>query len=270
MNDHAIGVFDSGLGGLTVLQALADLLPHEDLIYLGDTARYPYGPKPDDELKRYSLQIAEFLVQRRVKMIVIACNSATAAARDLLRDRFEVPIIGVVEPGVRAAIRASRSNRVGVIGTQMTADSRIYERTAERLRAGLDVTVMACPGFVELVESGETESAWAHQLVRATLEPLSRRDIDALVLGCTHYPLLARTIKDVVGRGVTLVSSADETAFEVRSILERTGWGTHDRTRDGRRTFYTTGEAATFRRLGERFLGYGLADVRAHRWDEER
>ncbi|HEX9888087.1 MAG TPA: glutamate racemase [Nitriliruptorales bacterium] len=267
MNDHAIGVFDSGLGGLTVLQALADLLPHEDLIYLGDTARYPYGPKPDEELKRYSTQIAEFLVEQGVKMIVIACNSATAAARDLLRDRFEVPIIGVVEPGVRAAVKASRTGRVGVIGTQMTADSRIYERTSDRLRTGLDVTTLACPGFVELIEAGDTESERAHDVVRAGLGPLQEHDIDALVLGCTHYPLLARTIKDVAGRHVVLVSSADETAFEVRSILERTGWAAHDRTRTGRRTYFTTGDPATFRRLGQRFLGYELVDVRAHRWE---
>jgi glutamate racemase len=267
VNDHAIGVFDSGLGGLTVQQALADLLPHEDLIYVGDTARYPYGPKPDDELQRYAVQIAAFLVGHGVKMIVIACNSATAAARDLLRDRFEVPIIGVVEPGVRAAVKATATGRVGVIGTQMTAGSRIYERTSQRLRTGLDLTTLACPGFVELVESGDTDSQLARDVVRARLEQLKAHDIDTLVLGCTHYPLLARTIKEVVGRRVTLVSSADETAFEVRGILERAGWGAHDRTRTGSRTYFTTGDPATFKCLGERFLGFELTDVRAHRWD---
>lgn len=266
MNDRPIGVFDSGLGGLTVLQALADLLPDEDLVYLGDTARYPYGPRSAEELQRFSLEIADFLVDQGVKMIVVACNSATAAALDLLRETYDIPIIGVVEPGVRAAQKVTVTGQVGVIGTQMTADSRIYEHTAESLRAELELTTLACPGFVELVEAGETRGPRARQVVGDRLRHLADHDIDVLVLGCTHYPLLARVIKDHVGRGVTLVSSADETAFEVRDILERTGWireaaGTH-----GTRVFHTTGDPARFRDLGERFLGTPLADVRAHAW----
>lgn len=265
MNDHPIGVFDSGLGGLTVLQAMADLLPQEHLIYLGDTARYPYGPRPADELQRYAFQIADLLLEHGVKMIVVACNSATAAALEALRERYDVPIIGVVEPGVRAAVKVSRSGRAAVIGTQITADSRIYERTAETLRSGLELTVQACPGFVELVEAGETEGGRAMRVVSGQLAALDDADVDTLILGCTHYPLLARTIKEVVGRDVVLVSSADETAFEVRSILERTGWS-RDADTPGRRTFLTSGDPTTFRRLGERFLGYPLEDVRAHTW----
>lgn len=268
MNDRPIGVFDSGLGGLTVLQALADLLPDEHLVYLGDTARYPYGPKSREELQRYSVQIADFLLAEGVKMIVIACNSATAAALDLLRETTDVPIIGVVEPGVRAAQKVSTTGRVGVVGTQITADSKIYEHTAEHLRTGLDLTTLACPGFVELVEGGDTTGPRADAVVGARLAELAEHDIDVLVLGCTHYPLLARTIKDHVGRQVTLVSSADETAFEVRDILERTGWMREPSGTPGRRTFFTSGDPVRFRELGERFLGFELADVRSHHWPD--
>ncbi|MDX1658842.1 MAG: glutamate racemase [Nitriliruptorales bacterium] len=266
MNDHPVGVFDSGLGGLTVLQALDDLLPHEHLIYLGDTARYPYGPRSEDELRRFSVEIAEFLMGFDIKMLVVACNSATAAALELLRERYEIPVIGVVEPGLRAAVSTTRTGSVAVIGTEVTASSKVYEHTAESLRLDLDLTVEACPGFVELVEAGDTDGARAHQLVADQLRVLEGHDVDALVLGCTHYPLLARTIKDVVGRGVTLVSSADETAFEVKDILERTGM-VREQEGAARRTFFTTGDPETFRRLGERFLGFPLEDVRAHRWD---
>ncbi len=266
MNERPIGVFDSGLGGLTVFQAMADLLPHEHLIYLGDTARYPYGDKSREVLQAYALQITDFLVAEGVKMVVVACNSATAAALELLQERYPIPVIGVVEPGVRAALQATRSGRVGVIGTEMTAVSRIYERTSGRLRTGLDMTVQACPGFVELVESGETRSRRAKAVVAERLVPLAGEDIDTLVLGCTHYPLLARTISEALGRDVTLVSSADETAFEVRRIMESTGWG-RDRRTAGSRRFFTTGDPARFRQLGQRFLGTPLADVRAHHWE---
>ncbi|MBW3661643.1 MAG: glutamate racemase [Actinobacteria bacterium] len=268
MNERPIGVFDSGLGGLTVLQALADLLPTERLIYFGDTARYPYGSKPRDVLRRYSTQIADALLERDVKMIIVACNSASAAALDLLRERHpKVPIIGVVEPGVRAAVRATRSGRVGVIGTRMTADSKIYELTAQQLHAELDLEVVACPGFVELVESGDTDSDHARRIVAAGLAPLRDAAIDTLVLGCTHYPLLARTIKETVGRGVVLVSSADETAFEVRDILGRTGWARGGLAGPGWRRFLTSGDPPTFRRLGRRFLGADLGRVQAWNWE---
>lgn len=266
MNDRPLGVFDSGLGGLTVLQAMADLLPNEHLIYLGDTARYPYGPRSEEELQAFSVQITEFLLSFDIKMLVVACNSATAAALDLLRERYDIPVIGVVEPGLRAALSTTRTGHVAVIGTEMTANSKVYEHTSEQLRTGLDLVVRACPGFVELVEAGETDSDRAHQLVAEQLSVLDGEPVDALVLGCTHYPLLARTIKDVVGRDVTLVSSADETAFEVKDILERTGMS-RDADGPARRTFFTTGDPATFRRLGERFLGFPLDDVRRHNWE---
>lgn len=267
MNDGPIGVFDSGLGGLTVLQALADLLPGEDLVYFGDTARYPYGDRTASQLRCFSDQIADLLVAAGAKMLVVACNSATAAALEHLRDRLDIPVIGVVEPGLRAADHASRTRRTVVIGTRMTATSRVYEQAAERLKLDLDVEVLACPGFVELVEEGRTDTPEAVEVVRARLAPMLTARTDTLVLGCTHYPLLSRAIGTVVGRRVTLVSSADETAFEVRDLLERMGWLEH-RAGGGARTFLTSGDPARFAELGERFLGTPLTDVRAHRWDE--
>jgi glutamate racemase len=260
VNQRPIGVFDSGLGGLTVLQALADLLPQEDLLYVGDTARYPYGDRTPEELRDYAVQIAGFLVDAGAKMIVVACNSATAAALDDLREAFRVPIVGVVAPGLRAAATVSRTHRTVVIGTQVTAASRIYERTAQELRLDVGIEVLACPGFVQLVEEDRTTGPEAERVVRDQLAPLLSARVDSLVLGCTHFPLLARTISSVVGREVTLVSSADETAFEVRDLLERTGW-LRDGDEAGHRRFHTTGDPGRFAELGQRFLGYPLAEV---------
>lgn len=261
MRERPIGVFDSGLGGLTVLHALHDLLPDEDFLYVGDTARYPYGDATPQQLRDYAMQISGFLCDAGAKLIVVACNSATAAALDLLRERLRVPVIGVVGPGLRAAADTSRTHRTVVIGTRVTADTRIYERTAERLRLDLGLRVVACPDFVHLVEEGRTEGPEAERVVAQRLAPLLTARVDTLVLGCTHFPLLARTISEVVGRHVTLVSSADETAFEVSDLLVRTGWR-RDGREPGRRTFYTSGDVERFREFGARYLGEPLADVR--------
>ncbi len=274
MHERPIGVFDSGLGGLTVLQALDDLLPGEDLVYLGDTARYPYGERTPEELIQSSEAIARFLVAQGVKMIVVACNSATAAALPHLREVVDVPVIGVVEPGLRAAAAVSATGRCVVIGTTLTAASGVYESAADALELDLEVRTLACPGFVELVEEGHTEGPQVERIVRSRLEPLLSARVDTLVLGCTHFPLLARPVSEVVGRRVTLVSSADETAFEVRDILQRTGWlrsagrQLDHPERPGRRTFYTTGDPARFEELGARFLGVPLHDVRGQRFPE--
>ena len=265
MRRRPIGVFDSGLGGLTVLHSLGDLLPHEDLIYLGDTARYPYGERRPDELRRSSSTIAAHLVDQGAKLLVVACNSATAAALPHLRDQLDVPVIGVVEPGLRAAAVASRTGRAVVIATRVTAESGVYEATARYLGLDLDVTTLACPGLVELVEEGEADGARARRLVHDRLAPLLTARVDTLILGCTHFPLLARPISEVVGRHVTLVSSADETAFEVRDLLQRTGWG-NDPGRIGQRRFETTGDPERFRELGQRFLGVPLPDVGPRRF----
>jgi glutamate racemase len=262
-----VGVFDSGLGGLTVVRALIDLLPDEHLVYFGDTGRFPYGPKPATEVAQYAAQITDFLLARDVKMIVVACNSAAAAALDDLRVRVDVPVIGVIEPGVRAALSVTRANNVGVIGTVGTVRSGAYQRAARQLAGdAARLTCAACPGFVEFVEAGDVDSEQVHILAERLLAPVMAAKVDTLVLGCTHYPLLARTISDVMGPDVVLVSSADETAFEVRATLE----GSHHQPRPGdpqpTHRFFTSGDTSTFRQLGARFLGPEVEEVEAWEW----
>jgi glutamate racemase len=267
MDDRPIGMFDSGFGGLTVARALIDLLPGEDLVYVGDTGRYPYGPRSLDEVRRFARQITEKLVRvHDVKMVVVACNTAAAAALDVLRFDYDVPLVGVIDPGLRAAARATRTGRVGVIGTVGTIGSGAYQRAAAQLRleVPLDLTCAACPGFVEFVERGETGSDQVHVLAERLLAPLRDADIDTLLLGCTHYPFLARTISDAVGRDVVLVSSADETAFEILGILAHTGLGRRD-AGVGTQTWISSGDAGLFRALGRRLLGPEIDHVQA--WD---
>jgi glutamate racemase len=260
-------MFDSGFGGLTVVRALIDLLPAEDVVYFGDTGRYPYGPRPLDEVREFARQITSLLVEQHdVKMVVVACNTASAAALDLLRFEFEVPIVGVIDPGVRAAISATRNRRVGVIGTVGTIGSGAYQRAVISHRAGVELTCAACPGFVEFVERGETDSEQVHVLAERLLAPVLDAGVDTLLLGCTHYPFLARTIGDVMGREVVLVSSADETAFEVLGILEETGLGRRTAAK-GVHRFVSSGDAELFRRLGGRLLGPELDHVEGWSWD---
>jgi glutamate racemase len=267
MDDRPIGMFDSGFGGLTVARALIDLLPGEDLVYVGDTGRYPYGPRSLDEVRRFAQQITEKLVRvHNVKMVVVACNTAAAAALDVLRFDYDVPLVGVIDPGLRAAARATRTGRVGVIGTVGTIGSGAYQRAAAQLRleVPLALTCAACPGFVEFVERGETGSDQVHVLAERLLAPLRDAAIDTLLLGCTHYPFLARTISDAVGRDVVLVSSADETAFEILGILAHTGLGRRDAGL-GTQTWISSGDAGLFRRLGRRLLGPEIDHVQV--WD---
>jgi glutamate racemase len=266
VDDRAIGMFDSGFGGLTVARAVIDLLPDEHLVYFGDTGRYPYGPRSLDEVRDFSRQITRLLVEEHdVKMVVVACNTASAAALELLRFEFDVPIIGVIDPGVRAAVQVTNNGHLGVIGTVGTILSGAYERAVRSLRAPVDLTVAACPGFVEFVEKGDTESLQVHILAQRLLAPVKEAGVDTLLLGCTHYPFLARTIGDVMGREVVLVSSADETAFEVRAILDETGLGRRSSGK-GDHTFVSSGDRGWFRELGRRLLGPELDVVEAHSW----
>jgi glutamate racemase len=261
VDDRPIGVFDSGFGGLTVARALMDLLPEEDLVYVGDTARYPYGPRPLSEVQDFAHQIARHLVeQENTKMVVVACNTASAAALDLLRFELEVPVVGVIDPGVRALLRATRSGRVGVIGTVGTIASGAYQRSVAALAAGVELRCAACPGFVEFVERGETDTEQVHVLAERLLAPLVTAKVDALLLGCTHYPFLARTISDVMGRDVVLVSSADETAFEIRGLLSRSGLEKRTPAK-GLHRFLSSGDVAWFAEVGRRLLGPELEDV---------
>jgi glutamate racemase len=274
MSDQPIGVFDSGLGGLTVLRAVIDLLPDERVVYFGDTGRFPYGPKPADEVLSHALEITDVLLDRDVKVLVVACNSAAAAALDTLQAKLDIPVIGVIEPGLRTAARVTRSGRIGVIGTVGTVASGAYQRLAEELADELggevDLTCAACPGFVEFVEAGDVDSDQVHVLAERLLAPVRDATVDTLVLGCTHYPLLARTISDVMGRGVVLVSSADETAFAVRDLLVArdmlVGAPSGDSEGDPRHVFFTSGRVDTFRTLGERFLGPEVASVEPWEW----
>jgi glutamate racemase len=258
-----IGVFDSGLGGLTVARALLDLVPAVPLVYFGDTGRFPYGPKPSAEVRAYACEITDLLMARDVQMIVVACNSATAAALEDLRARVDVPVVGVIEPGVRAARQATRNRRVGVVGTVGTVSSGAYQRVAADVAPEVEVVCAACPGFVEFVEAGDVDSDQVHVLAERLLAPVVAAKVDTLVLGCTHYPLLARTNSDVMGPEVVLVTSADETAFEVRREL---GVTTSVHAPRAAATFVTSGEVDTFRTLGARFLGPEVERVEAWSW----
>src|SRR5438093_8263627 len=255
VDGRPIGVFDSGLGGLTVARALIDLLPDEHLVYFGDTGRFPYGTKPREDVLKYALQITELLMGHGVKLVVVGCNSAAAAALEELRARYDVPLSGVIEPGLRAAGKVSRTGRIGIIGTVGTIASGAYQRAAEALGPSVRLTCAACPGFVEFVEAGDVDSDQVHVLAERLLAPVRAAGVDTLVLGCTHYPLLARTIGEVMGRDVVLVSSGEETAFEVRAVLDAIGAHRPPGGGPPRHVFLTSGDPLTFATLGARFLG---------------
>jgi glutamate racemase len=262
MDGRPIGVFDSGLGGLTVARALMDLAPAEGIVYLGDTARYPYGPRSQNEVKLFAAEIARWLVaERGVKMVVVACNTATAASLEHLQEKLAVPVVGVIDPGLRAAARVSRTKRVGIIATAGTIGSGAYAKAAR----GIEVHCLACPGFVELVEEGRTSGPEAQELVERRLRPLLAAKVDTLLLGCTHYPLLARTISEVMGQEVTLVSSAEETAFEVRAVLSRSALERPPGP-PGERVWCSSGDPGLFAHLAQRLLSLDLGTVELVRW----
>jgi glutamate racemase len=251
--DAAIGIFDSGVGGLTVLHAVLRALPHEHLIYLGDTGRYPYGSRSAEIVTRYALESADFLVERHLKLLVIACNTATAAALEALRGHVPVPVIGVVDPGAIAAVAATRNGRVGVIGTEAVIGSGAYTRALRARRPTLEIFTRACPLFVPLAEEGWTEGAVARTVAETYLGSLARSGIDTLILGCTHYPLLKPLIAEVMGPEVTLVDSAEETAREVTARLEADGAARA--AGPGSTSFFVTDAPDRFVRIGQRFLG---------------
>lgn len=262
-----IGIFDSGVGGLTVLKEIIHVLPQEDTIYLGDTARVPYGTKSPETVTRYARQIARFLVDKGIKLLVVACNTATAVALDSLSAEFPIPVVGVVEPGARRAVEVTKRGKIGVIGTEGTIRSGAYTRAIKEIDPAVEVITRPCPLFVPLVEEGWTDDDVAELVARRYLEPLTESGIDTLVLGCTHYPLLKRTISRVMGDGVTLVDSARETARTVHGILERTG-SLRPESERGIHHFYVTDVPAGFVRVGNRFLGEDLGDVYQVRLEE--
>lgn len=264
MNSLPIGIFDSGVGGLTVLRAVRQRLPRESVIYLGDTARVPYGTKSRATIERYAIEDAAFMIEKGVKMIVVACNTASAMARESLRREFDIPFLTVLGPGARAAARATQSGRIGVIATEATIESGAYERAIREACEDSPVEIFsrACPLFVPLVEEGETESAVARLVAEQYLAPLREQKIDTLVLGCTHYPLLKNVIAETMGSGVRLIDSAEAVAEETARILEQAGWlDADDEPRESH--FYVTDAAKRFHRIAERILGSPLEHLEA-------
>ncbi len=257
---EAIGIFDSGVGGLTVFARIAEDLPHESIIYLGDTARVPYGAKSGETIRRYAAGCADLLVERGIKMLVIACNTASAHALDSLRDELEIPVLGVIAPGARSAVDRSRSGRIGVIGTASTIASKAYEEAILGMAPEACVFSKSCPLFVPLAEEGWLHGAVPRQVAAAYLEELLTHRIDTLVLGCTHYPLLREVIQEAAGPEVTLVDSAQATSRAVAETL--TGLGIQ-READSppNHTFLVTDAPEAFAQVGERFLGRASCPV---------
>lgn len=257
--DLPIGIFDSGFGGLTVARAIVDQLPNEDVVYLGDTARAPYGTKTIPEVREFALECLDHLMDRGVKALVIACNSASSAVLRDARERYDVPVVEVILPAARRAVRASRTGRIGVICTEATATSQSYEDAMAAV-PGIELVTSPCPLFVDYVEAGVTGGPELLAVARGYLAPLQREGVDTLILGCTHYPLLSGVISYVMGDGVTLVSSADECAKETFTVLTDTGL-VHDVPRRASREFLTTGNAERFEKLGRRLMGGFVSDV---------
>jgi glutamate racemase len=260
MSNAPIGIFDSGVGGLTVARAILDQLPNESTLYIGDTARGPYGPRPLAEVRDFSLETLDFLVAQGVKALVIACNTASAAMLRDARERYSIPVIEVIQPAVRRAVAATRSGRVGVIGTRATIDSKAY-LDAFAAAPQLKIESIACPLFVEFVERGETSGEAITKVAREYLKPMIDADVDTLVLGCTHYPLLTGVISYVMGNGVSLVSSAEETAKDLYRVLVEQNLLRAPSGTPATHKFLATGEAKAFETLARRFLGPEVGSV---------
>ena len=264
----SIGIFDSGVGGLTVLREIMSSLPQEDTLYFGDTARVPYGTKSPETVTRYACEIASFLVKREIKLLVVACNTASAVALPALKRLLTIPVVGVIEPGARRATLVTRSGKIGVIGTAGTIRSSAYTRAIKRLKPEAEVLTRACPLFVPLAEEGWTDNQVARLTAQTYLQELKDSGVDTLVLGCTHYPLLKPLIADIMGPEVMLVDSAEETARTVAAILAEKGL-LRPSAEKGNHTYFVTDIPAGFVRVGNRFLGGRLGDVYQVSLDEE-
>jgi glutamate racemase len=256
----SIGIFDSGVGGLTVLKEVVKALPQEDTIYLGDTARVPYGTKSPETVTRYALQVTSFLVQRDIKLLVVACNTASAVSLEALKDHFSIPIIGVIEPGARRAVSVTRTGKVGIIGTAATIQSSAYAKAIKRMNREIEVVTRACPLFVPLAEEGWVDNEVVSLTARIYLQGLREEGVDTLVLGCTHYPLLKGIIAETMGDDVQLVDSAEETARTVAETLNDRGL-LRPTSEKGNHHYFVTDVPAGFIRVGNRFLGGRLGDV---------
>lgn len=252
--DQPIGVIDSGVGGLTVARELMRQLPKEQIIYLGDTIRCPYGPRPEHEVVQFTLEMVDFLIKKKIKLLVIACNTATAFTLDLLKEKLDIPVIGVIQPGARAAIKVTKTRQVAVIGTEGTINSRAYPEALQQISSKLSVSDLACPTFVPLVESGNFSEEKTIKIVGEALAPLkNHRDLDTLILGCTHYPIIADQIQTEMGDQVQIISSGEETAREVSTILSYQQIA-YKGDRLPEHVFYTTGDPDLFAQIANQWM----------------
>ncbi|MGL4819928.1 MAG: glutamate racemase [Bacilli bacterium] len=258
--NRPIGVIDSGVGGLTVAKEIMRQLPKEEIIYVADAKRCPYGPRTSEEVRQFTWEMTEFLMTQNIKTLVIACNTAASVVLEEMREKLPIPVVGVVHPGARAAIKATDNGQIGVIGTVGTVRTGAYETTLKSINPEVHVESLACPLFVPIVESGDFESDEAYKIVKETLEPLTNTQIDTLILGCTHYPLLSGLISSVMGNGVRLIASGDETARELSTILD------HDRILNSSKKrpthrFYTTANVDMFKHIASRIFGTAVKRV---------
>jgi len=256
-----IGVFDSGIGGLTVAKSLFEILPNENIIYLGDTARLPYGTKSKETVTKYSIEITKFLLNKNVKMVVVACNTASSVALQYLKKLTDVPVIGVIRPGAKAAVSKTNNYKIGVIGTLGTVHSFAYKTQIHKIDRDINVFSKACSLFVQLAEDGWTDNKIAEMVAKEYLTEFKSHDIDTLILGCTHYPILKKTISKVVGKKIHLIDSGEETAKEVKRILEYKDL-LNKQKKAGRHKFFVTDFQKKFKEISERFLGQPIYDVR--------
>ncbi|MGM9988594.1 MAG: glutamate racemase [Bacillaceae bacterium] len=257
--NRPIGVIDSGVGGLTVAKEIMRQLPKEDILYVGDTARCPYGPRSSEEVRQFTWEMTNFLLKKDIKLLVIACNTATSVVLDEMKKMLSIPVIGVIHPGARAALKCTKNYHVGVIGTVGTVNSKAYEKVLKTINNKVVVESLACPPFVPIVESGQFQSKHAYHIVSETLEPLKGKGLDSLILGCTHYPLLAPFIYKAMGREVQLISSGFETASEVSVILDHQGLLNEQE--ESKHAFYATGSTSIFKEIASTLFAEPIEKV---------
>ena len=260
-NHQPIGVFDSGVGGLTVVKELRKVLPNEKFIYFGDTARVPYGNKSKETIIRFTLENILFLLKQNVKLIIIACNTSSSSALPVIKQFFKIPIMGVVIPAVKEAVYATRNKRIGVIGTRATISSEVYEKEIKRLDPKIRVFSQSCPLFVPLVEEGWWEGEVVEEIVQYYLNPLKKSQIDTLILACTHYPILKKIIRKIMGKDVVLIDSARELAMEVKKLLEEEALLCEEKNKNKELLCFVTDKAESFQRIGEKLLGEKIKNI---------
>jgi glutamate racemase len=261
LDRRPIGVFDSGIGGLTVVKEIMRILPNEDIVYFGDTARVPYGTKSPETITKFAFQDTRFLISKDVKAIVIACNTASAMALEAVQEGFDIPVIGVIKPGAHASVRTSKTGRIGIIGTEGTIGSKAYEKSIKKLYPEAELVGYPCPLFVPVVEEGWVDTKVSYLIAQEYLEPLREAKVDTLVMGCTHYPLLTKVVGDIMGSGVNLINPAEETAIELKDILME---GNLQNSSDNapNYSYFVSDNPDKFSRVGSNFLNREISNIR--------